>query len=211
MRNIILKARFGWFGIKKEIPSHEAMNYIGVTLASLSAIFYLFVKSDTHVNTRAETVETQPLINETNETTQQPADIHSLNRPIQAPDIGFFERLNPGVKRILGTGLAIFSGVLYGVTFTPELYAIDNYEGASQNGLDYAFSIYTGILGTSIIYFALYCMLKKNKPDVYPKAILPGLISGWMWGIANCSFILASTALSQSISYPIVASGKIYS
>ena len=45
---------------------------------------------------------------------------------------------------------------------------------------DYVFSLYTGILVTSIFYFAIYCILKKNKPEVNPKAILPGLVSGWV-------------------------------
>ncbi len=139
-------------------------------------------------------------------------DISAINeaqtRVNVAQNASFFDRLDPKLKRITGTGLACFSGIMYGLTFTPELYVVDNYENASQNGLDYVFSLYTGILVTSVVYFTIYCVLKKNRPEVNPQAILPGLISGWMWGIANCAFFVANTALSQAISFPIVASGN---
>ena len=80
------------------------------------------------------------------------------------------------------------------------------------------------------MYFTLYCIIKKNKPKVYPSIILPGLVklkadvsnyfdlnlnllflyfkvSGWMWGIGNSSFFLANNALTQAITFPIVSSG----
>lgn len=40
--------------------------------------------------------------------------------------------------------------------------------------LDYVFAQYSGIFLTSTVYFLLYCAIKKNKPQVFPKAILPG-------------------------------------
>ncbi len=54
----------------------------------------------------------------------------------------------------------------------------------STSDLDYVFSDYCGILFTSTFYFIIYCAVSKNKPKVYPRLILPGLISGIMWGIA---------------------------
>ena len=50
--------------------------------------------------------------------------------------------------------------------------------------LDYIFGHYTGILLSSTLWFIIYCVVMKNKPQVYPKIIIPGLISGIMWGIA---------------------------
>lgn len=49
--------------------------------------------------------------------------------------------------------------------------------------IDYVFPHFTGILVTSVIYFAIYCALKKNKPIVYPKVILPALASGTFTGV----------------------------
>ena len=186
-------ARFGWFGVKPEVPSHIWINYIGVSFAAISAVFYLFIKSDT--TSSAQVNEQTPLID----------DITSINVEMRQNSV--FDRLNPKAKRILGTSLAVFSGIMYGLFFTPELYVVDNYENASKNGLDYCFSLYTGILLTSVVYFSIYCIFKKNRPDVNPQAILPGLLSGWMWGIANVAFFVANTSLSQAISFPIVASG----
>lgn len=40
--------------------------------------------------------------------------------------------------------------------------------------LDYVFAQYSGIFLTSTVYFILYCAIKKNKPQVFPKAVLPG-------------------------------------
>ena len=51
---------------------------------------------------------------------------------------------------------------------------------------DYAFSHFTGIFVASTLYFIIYCAIKCNKPQIYPKIILPGLISGIMWGVAMC-------------------------
>lgn len=157
-------ARFGWFGVNPQVPSDRIMNYIGVSLAASSAIFYLFIKSNIDeenpsINETEPLIEREPILTETEES-------------------DFFDRLNPSVKKILGTSLAIFAGVMYGLNFTPVLYIIDNYSGASKNGLDYVFSMYTGILMTSLVYFTIYCAFKRNNPFVNTKAILPGLISG---------------------------------
>jgi len=109
------------------------------------------------------------------------------------------QNLNQNVKRIVGTLMACFAGVLYAFTFTPALYVQSKYANASQDALDYVFSLYTGIFFSSILYFTLYCVAKKNRPQVYAKIILPGLVSGWMWGIANSCFFLANNALTQVI------------
>lgn len=53
-----------------------------------------------------------------------------------------------------------------------------------MSDIDYLFGHFCGILVASTLYFAIYCVVKKNRPKVYPKVILPGLISGVMWGIA---------------------------
>lgn len=88
------------------------------------------------------------------------------------------DNMNVTIRRVLGAGLAFLSGLLYAFTFTPTLYTQDNYPNASQNALDYIFSLYTGIFISSVCYFAIYCVIKQNKPQIYQNIILPGLISG---------------------------------
>lgn len=165
------------------------MNYLGVTLTFISSFFYVFVKTSVK-GIDVKTVE-----------------IDMDNKIIEEQPKDFFERLNPRVKRILGISLALFSGLMYGLNYAPILYVTDNYVGASQNGLDYVFSFYTGTMMSGISFFMIYAIIRRNKPVVYPQAILPGFVSGLMWGVANCCYLLATTSLSQSVCYPIQASG----
>ncbi|KAF4799479.1 Transmembrane protein [Turdus rufiventris] len=113
-----------------------------------------------------------------------------------------------------GCGLAVVAGILYGSSFIPVLYIKDHgrrnetaYTGASQFDLDYVFAHFSGIFLTSTIYFFIYCAIRKNKPYVYPQAILPGFASGVLWAIANCCWFLANHYLSAVVSFPIITAG----
>ncbi|CAF0712887.1 unnamed protein product [Brachionus calyciflorus] len=180
-------ARFGLFGLDANEPSNQVLNYIGIFLALISAVFYLFVKSETK---KENTIEVEESTNSTQVL---------IGR--DQSDKSFFEKLSPIKKRIIGIGLACISGILYGQCNTPVLLTTQSHE--SKNYLDYMFSYYTGILLTSLGYFIIYCIYKKNQPSIYPEIILPGLVSGWMWGAANVCYFLATNALSQAISFPI--------
>ncbi|KAJ8320880.1 hypothetical protein KUTeg_002467 [Tegillarca granosa] len=50
----------------------------------------------------------------------------------------------------------------------------------------------------------IYCILKRNKPDIYPKVIVPGLVSGIMWGIATACWFVTNKALSEPVAFPIM-------
>jgi glucose uptake protein GlcU len=47
----------------------------------------------------------------------------------------------------------------------------------------------------------------KNKPKIYPKAILPGIISGIMWSIATSCWFVANESLSIPVAFPIISTG----
>jgi hypothetical protein len=165
----------GLLGVDAEPPSNPTLNYIGVALAIVSGIFYLFIQTESNGDNsedRRDLIGQDGADNINSEVTI--ANVFT-DRPVQQT---FLDRLGPGQKRALGTLLACSSGILYGITFTPALYVKDNYKNASQNQLDYVFSLYTGIYCTSIVYFAIYCLIKKNKPKVYSNIILPALVSG---------------------------------
>jgi len=53
---------------------------------------------------------------------------------------------------------------------------------------------------------AIYCAVMCNRPRIYPNVILPGLISGVMWAIADIGWFVANDALSPIISFPIITS-----
>lgn len=189
-------ARFGWFGISPEVPSNVYLNYIGVALTVISGFIFVFIKPDTIKNNSDDDTNNY-LVN--NENSQEVLES-------EATDMNFFKNINPFLKRMIGIGMACSAGVFYGFTFTPVLYVQDNY-GESENALDYVFSLYTGIFVTSITYFSIYCIMKKNKPVINPTIILPAIISGLLWGIGNSAFFLASNALTEAIIFPIVSSG----
>ena len=57
--------------------------------------------------------------------------------------------------------------------------------------LDYVFGMYVGILFTSTIWFFLYSVLMKFKPQINIKLTVPGLISGIMFGIGTGTHCLS--------------------
>ncbi|XP_019377247.1 PREDICTED: transmembrane protein 144 [Gavialis gangeticus] len=195
-------SRFGWFGIDPEEVSKPTLNYIGATLSLLSVIIFLFVKSE--IPSSLASSEARPLLDEA------PIN-YSVNT---SSDTSWVDKFSPKGKRMIGCSLAVVAGILYGSSFVPVLYIKDHgrrngtiYTGASQYDLDYVFAHFSGIFLTSTIYFLIYCMVMKNKPKVYPEAILPGFTSGILWAIANCCWFIANHYLSAVVSFPIITAG----
>ena len=65
------------------------------------------------------------------------------------------------------------------------------------------FAQYVGIFVGSTFWFAIYCCFKKFKPQVYSQLVIPGMITGVMFGIGtgnsherNCK-ILISTGVTS--------------
>merc|ERR1719352_1946423 len=79
--------------------------------------------------------------------------------------------------------------------------------GASQDGLDYVFNQFCGILLASIGYFLLYCVYMGNEPKINPQIALPGFLSGVMWAVAQVCWFVANAELGYSTSFPIVLIG----
>ncbi|RXN07351.1 protein FAM198B-like [Labeo rohita] len=169
--------------------------------ASSSAIIFFFVKSD--VQKRSST-ESMPLL----------IDDRRLNPDSTSPSDSWVDTISPKSKRVFGCILAIFSGVLYGSSFVPVFYikvhATNNssmFTGSSQNEIDYCFAHYSGIFLMSTVYFLAYCAVMKNRPRIYPRAILPGFLSGLMWGLATYAWLMANYYLSAVITFPIINAG----
>ncbi|XP_035408225.1 transmembrane protein 144 isoform X3 [Cygnus atratus] len=169
--------------------------------ASSSAVIFLFIK--TEVQSSSASLERTPLLRES-----------SVNASEEISDESWVSRLSPAKKRLIGCSLAVVAGILYGSSFVPVLYIKDHgrrnetiYAGASQFDLDYVFAHFSGIFLTSTIYFLIYCAIRKNKPIVYPQAILPGFVSGVLWAIANCCWFIANNYLSAVVSFPIITAG----
>jgi glucose uptake protein GlcU len=182
---------FGLFGLKKETVPLPALNYVGVSLAILSIASYIFVKSEGSQKKEEEDEYTN-LIN-------------GKITPVEDENKNWIENLNPATKRIVGITLSIVSGIFYGVNFDPPTYIMDH--GGSQNGLDYVFSHFCGIYITSTLYFVIYCIAKKNKPEIYPECVLPSLLSGLLWSIADICWFIANANLNMVVAFPIISTG----
>merc|ERR1712046_125913 len=79
--------------------------------------------------------------------------------------------------------------------------------GASQDGLDYVFNQFCGILLASIFYFLCYCAYMRNKPIMNPEIVLPGFCSGVLWVIAQTSWFVANAEIGYSAAFPIILIG----
>ncbi|KAF2978651.1 hypothetical protein EK904_010643 [Melospiza melodia maxima] len=166
--------------------------------ASSSAVIFLFIK--TEVQSSSTSLESTPLLRES-----------SINVSEETTEDSWVNKLSPAKRRLIGCSLAVVAGIFYGSSFVPVLYIKDHgrrnetvYTGAN---LDYVFAHFSGIFLTSTIYFLIYCAVRKNKPYVYPQAILPGFVSGVLWAIANCCWFLANHYLSAVVSFPIITAG----
>ncbi|XP_060566093.1 transmembrane protein 144-like isoform X1 [Ruditapes philippinarum] len=225
--------RFGMFGLHADPPDNKVLNDIGVILAVSSAVIFAMVKNEVSTAGVDQTVtvdissERNPLLENGRRNGPTYSSVHtddhdviifnndrprvnSINQVTSDStdnDVTFIDRLSPATKRIVGIVLSAVSGIFYGQMFTPAIYVQDNYDGASQEALDYVFATFSGILATSTVYFLIYAAFSGNKPKVYPRAILPGFVSGLMWGVATSSWFVANKVLSESVAFPIVTTG----
>ncbi|XP_033114017.1 transmembrane protein 144-like isoform X2 [Anneissia japonica] len=188
--------RFGLFGLDKDVITRPAFNYSGVALAMLSVVVSLFLKPSVGVQLPEES---EHLLSKHVNT--------QVNQPLNTDDASWVDNLSPTKKRVMGICLSMVAGIFYGVNFVPCLWIQDHIEGASENGLDYVFSHFCGILFTSSTYFFVYCILKKNQPQLPPGIVLPSLVSGVMWGIADSGWFVANFYLSQSVAFPVITTG----
>lgn len=187
-----------------EEVSNSLLNYIGAVLSVVSAFVFLFIKSE--VLGAASSTDTTPLMTE--------HAINTTQESCSCPTYSWVDKLSKAQQRIVGCSLAVISGILYGCTFVPVIYIKDHsktndsmYAGASQYDLDYVFAHFSGIFLTSTVYFLVYCVAMKNHPKLYPEAVLPGFLSGILWGIATCCSFIANHSLSPVISFPIITTG----
>jgi len=220
---------FGLFGLHKESVPHPTLNYIGVAFAVCAVIVMIGIKTETKSKvddpsapsssassggkqsivssigggsllTNAETVPL--LVNPVSDYEQQ---LHKS--PQSSQDDSWVEKLSMQQRRVFGIVLAVLSGVLYGVNFDPPQYIMDHNPDKSQNGLDYVFSHFSGIYVMSTFYLILYCIIRRNRPSVFPSAILPGFVCGFLWAVAQISWFFANNALSLVVSFPIISTG----
>lgn len=72
-------------------------------------------------------------------------------------------------------------------------------------GLDYVFANYVGIWLASTTILVIYAAARRNRPWLpQGTAILPALLSGALWAIAQSAWFVANAALGEPITFPII-------
>jgi len=192
--------KFGLFGVDHQVVYHEAMNWVGIVLVVIAMGTFFFIK---------------PTI-EKKKDYKQISD--SKNGDIQLPeeedDSSIFDRFPKAYKGLIGVGLAVASGMLYGVNMVPmSLWVQEQKEQDLKPGpLDYVFSQFVGIWLYSNVVFVLYCIYNwacGRPPKFYPAAIFPSIIGGAMWGIAQCGLMSATQILGYAVGFPIGSAGPL--
>ncbi|EDR21531.1 hypothetical protein EDI_289650 [Entamoeba dispar SAW760] len=124
----------------------------------------------------------------------------------ESPIFKLLKAMPKWLQMIVGLILAITSGILFGSAFDPAKYLQDN-GLASPEGINYVLAHFLGIFLSSTFYFICYIITFRNKPFIYRETILPGMVSGIMWAIAQVCWFVANTNLPYVVSYPLICAG----
>ncbi|CAE8653192.1 unnamed protein product [Polarella glacialis] len=180
---------FGLFGIPSEQDQLQTpwLNVLGFVLSLCALVDSAFVtKTPAAADLSLEKLAVLPLVSseaqamlETygeNESERESADARVCENARKMAETG---------RRASGMLVAVVAGCFFGVSFLPSTWIMHHIAGASQDGLDYVFNQFCGILLASVFYFLAYCAYKNNRPAVNPEIILPGFVSGVMWAIGQ--------------------------
>ncbi|VDK26583.1 unnamed protein product [Taenia asiatica] len=90
-------------------------------------------------------------------------------------------------------------------TFVSIIYIQSMVEGASQAGVDYVLANFVDIWMASTVIFVLHALMKRNQ-TWFPseQAILPPLLSGILWGVAQSSWFITNAVLGEPITFLVV-------
>jgi len=187
--------KFGWFGVEHQKVYHDAMNWVGIVLIVCAMGIFFFIKP---------TLEKR----EYRQVGEKSGDIQGLV-PEEEED-SVLDRIPPQIKYPLGVGLAVISGMLYGVNMLPMSLWVQAQKkaGNTPGTLDFVFSHFTGIYLYSSAVFIVYAIYSR-PPKIYPAAIFPSIVSGAMWGVAQCGLMSATQILGYAVGFPIGSAGPL--
>jgi len=213
---------WGLFGTEAtEAPASPELNVIGALLALLATSTYFFVKPEDQEYTRCRSQDGYKHLpsskerttafegdDETDQESNQPRlnVVKSINNSDVLVKTEQESEIGTEQKRFLGAFMGVVAGILFGTNFAPPNHLM-NYPNNSQHGIDYVFSHFTGIIMTSLVWFLLYCAWKGNDPVINNKIILPGWLSGVVWGIAQACWFVANDNLGFTTAYPVITTG----
>ena len=202
---------FGLFGLRKEEIANPMYNYIGVALALTGFLVFLQVKSEPRELNSAEAAlldSKVPLVSD-DELETRSSNLSTVGE-ISSEDKSCGKSLSVTQRRVVGLTMACITGLLFGCSFDPAQYVIDTEYGGNDDTLNYVFPHFCGIIIASWMYFALYICYNASidrTPYIERSIILPAMISGVLWGIAEIAWFVANGIIGFSIAFPIITFG----
>jgi len=214
---------FGLFGVKKDAaPKYPILNIVGVGVALLGMMIYFFIEpEDTSKASSGGMKKSRSQIFQQNQSDtpfvarkqRQINDItddlerYKVEEDYLEHETSWVDHLTRKQRQVLGFSLSLLSGFFYGINFSPPTHLEQEGGKHSTEGLDYVFSHFSGILLTSIALFVIYAMYRQNDPQVNNKVIVPAIVSGIIWAIAQSSWFIANQKLGLITAYPIISTG----
>lgn len=209
---------FGFFGMKTDnerlAPQGKyidfSLNIPGVVMAMVSLTISLFIKPEVAVIPPPEEETEDPSGFKYAKFSSKPGSNDIKFIQVQSGDATEEQNTAAIKAKFEGFIMAIVAGVFFGVNFNPCIIVQDTQAGASQEGMDYVFSHFSGVFVASTVYFLSYCayqMYHGLKPDINPLIAFPGWLSGFMWAIAQTSWFIALTALPVAVCFPLISIG----
>jgi len=172
---------FGLFGKDKDHVAHVGLNYSGVAIAIMSLGLFKFIK----------------------DTSSDTSDDNFIGNTSVRSARGF----------AMGFAVALVCGVFFGSNFDPPTYLQQIGQRDKDHGLtprhspdatDYVFSHFCGIFATTAAAFAVRVVATTGRVYMGREVVLPGILSGALWGIAQVAWFKANEVLSYVIAFPII-------
>jgi len=207
-----LAGKFGLFGLTIQKVHYEWANWTGIVFIIASLVVFFFIKP--HLEKEDDDSERSRLIKKDsiNDAEQggyieklDGASTPSEDQQNEQQSKKLIDSLPKQFRVMLGFGLAIFSGILYGVNMVPMKLWVQS-QDKTPGTLAFVFSHFTGIYLFSTVVFFTYCIVKR-PPQIFPQTILPSFISGAMWGVAQCGLMVATQILGFAVGFPIGSAG----
>jgi hypothetical protein len=130
------------------------------------------------------------------------------------PFDAWLHALEPWQRHVLGVALAIARGVANGCSFNPAQYVMDHrttvpaFRDAPSNAVDYVVAQTLGIWLTSVVVFTLYTVVRGPlHTTLFSRAMLPAIVSGVVWAIAEMAWFFANPRLSFLVTFPLISIG----
>ena len=207
---------FGWLGVRSQAGDVKSwpLNIAGLCLALASLFASLLLRPDT--TTTISSAKTSGSSNGVSVSSLEQRLLPSLEAGSDGRESadanGRGSATSAHSDSTVGVVLALFAGLFFGTNFNGAQYVIDRagsaaYPHSSSHGLDYVPSQFSGIFFASTLYFALYAVYMRNRPQINREVALPAVVSGLLWGVADALWFVANEQLGFVVAFPIVLSG----